>query len=278
MHLIYFDESGNTGNNLSDDNQPIFVLCALAIPADRWQVIEHDLTEARRVIYPDPLPDSFEVHGAEILSPGKECFFRGKPLEDRIALYRSWMDVAKKHSLSVFSRAIVKKRYAKWLHETFGAGVSINPHVAAFALLSQVVNQYLADMPPPSLGILISDENKEVVRDIEKSIRALRFDGGILRLGNIIEKGFFIESHQSLLLQLCDLCAYSIRKNEEAKIGRALSGPMQTIAGLADPLIHRGNEAMPDILAWLQGQYRTEIGAARGRATGTKKGPNRTSR
>ena len=50
---------------------------------------------------------------------------------------------------------------------------------------------------------------------------------------------------------------------------------MQTIAALADPLIHRGNEAMPDILAWLQGQYQS--GAARGSATGTKKGSNRTN-
>lgn len=276
MHLIYFDESGNTGNNLSDDSQPIFVLCALAVPANRWQVIESDLTTARRAIYPDPLPDSFEVHGAELMSPGKDCFFRGKPLEDRIALYKSWIEVAKSHSLRVFSRAIVKKRYARWLQETFGAGVAINPHVAAFALLSQVVNQHLASMSPPSLGILISDENKEVVKDIEKSIRALRFDESALRLGNIIEKGFFIESHQSLLLQLCDLCTYSIRKNEETKLGRQLSGPAQTIAELADPLIHRGNEAMPDVLAWLQGRYKA--GAARGSATGTEKGPNHTSR
>jgi len=45
---------------------------------------------------------------------------------------------------------------------------------------------------------------------------------------------------------------------------------------LTDPLIHGGNEAMPDVLAWLQGQYKS--GAARGSATGTKKGPNHTSR
>jgi len=41
-------------------------------------------------------------------------------------------------------------------------------------------------------------------------------------------------------------------------------------------LNHRGNEAMPVILAWLQGL--NQSGAARGNATGTKKGSNRTSR
>ena len=28
MHLVYFDESGNSGNNLNDADQPIFVLGA----------------------------------------------------------------------------------------------------------------------------------------------------------------------------------------------------------------------------------------------------------
>ena len=276
MHLIYFDESGNTGLNLSDNSQPVFLLCALAVPADQWQQIESELVEARRQIYPDPVPDNFEVHGAEILNPGKGSFYRGKPLEGRLDLYKAWIEVAKAHSLRLFTRAIAKKRYASWLAENFGTGVVINPHIAAFALLSQVVNQYLGNLEPPSLGILISDENHEVVRDIEKSIRGLRFDTGVLRLANIIEKGFFIQSHHSHLLQLCDLCTYSIRKYEEAKLGRQLSYPAEVISGLAEPLLHRGPEGMPDVLGWLQQQYKK--GAARGNASGTEKGPNLTGR
>ena len=30
MHLVYFDESGNTGHRLDDPDQPIFLLGALA--------------------------------------------------------------------------------------------------------------------------------------------------------------------------------------------------------------------------------------------------------
>lgn len=258
MHLIYIDESGNSGLNLTDDSQPLFVLCALAVPADQWQVVESDLVAARQEIYPDPIPDCFEVHGAELVNPSKQSFFRGRPLDERLALYKAWMNVARSHSLRLFSRVIVKKRYSRWLADTFGAGVLINPHVAAFALLSQVVNQYLGGLNPSSLGILISDENREVVRDIEKSVRALRFDPGVLRLGNIIEKGFFIESHQSHLLQLCDLCTYSVRKYEEVKLGRRLSGAAGTVSSLAEPLLHRGRESMPDILVWLQQQYKKE--------------------
>jgi len=268
MHLIYFDESGNTGTNLADDSQPIFVLGALVVPAASWQQIEDELSESRQRFIPDPAPYNFEMHGKDLLSPTKGNVFRSLALEQRLALYREWIAVAQRHNLRFFSRAIVKKRYARWLQEAFGAGVLINPHIAAFALLSQVTNQHLFSMNPPSLGLFISDENHEVFRDIEKSIRALRFDLGALRLGRIIEKGFFIESHQSLLLQLCDLCTFSVRKREESKLGRPLSQPATTVASLADPLIQRGNESMPDVLKWLQDQYKK--GAARGNASGTK--------
>lgn len=46
MHLIYIDESGNTGRNLSDTSQPVFVLGALVVPETEWQAIEADLEHA----------------------------------------------------------------------------------------------------------------------------------------------------------------------------------------------------------------------------------------
>src|SRR5205814_4437192 len=137
----------------------------------------------------------------------RKNFFFDKPSEDRLKLYNDWMQIARKRQLSVFYKAIVKKRYATWLTGTFrNRTVRINPQVAAFAFLSQVINQHLAALKPASLGIFISDENREVVTDVEEAIRALRIDSTSLRLSQIIEKGFFIESRKSLLLQLCDLC------------------------------------------------------------------------
>jgi hypothetical protein len=36
MHLIYLDESGQTGTNLRDTVQPVFVLGALVVPESCW--------------------------------------------------------------------------------------------------------------------------------------------------------------------------------------------------------------------------------------------------
>ena len=217
MHLIYFDESGNTGNNLNDAQQPVFVLCALAIPEAKWLQVEHDLQAEIEKVFAPPHPDNFEIHATDVTS-GRQ-WFKSMPLADRVAFRDAWFSVAVKHDLRIVYRAIEKKRFERWMHGTFGAGIAINPHVAAFPLVARVIDDWLKSLPGSPLGIFISDENKEIVRDVEKSIRVLRGMEGTLKLGQVIEKGFFIDSSKSVILQLCDLCALTLRKKEEAKAG-----------------------------------------------------------
>ena len=111
--------------------------------------------------------------------------------------------------------------------------VEINPHIAAYALVAQVVNAYLKELPGSPFGIFISDENKEVVKDLEKSHRVLRGTAGPLHLSQVIEKGFFIDSRKSLLLQLADLCAYCLRMKEELAAQLPVKPLNATVGGAA---------------------------------------------
>ena len=252
MYLIYFDESGNTGNNLNDAQQPIFVLCALAVPKDKWLQVEQDLHAEVEKIYPAPRPDDFEIHATELMSGREWC--KTIPVTDRLAFRDAWFSVAVKHDLRIIYRAIVKKRFERWMHGEFGAGIAINPHVAAFPLVARVVDDWLRSLPGSPLGIFISDENKEIVGDVEKSIRVLRGIEGTLKLGQIIEKGFFIDSSKSVVLQLCDLCALTLRKKEEAKAGFRDNPIYHGGIKLLEPLIHRGDESLQDVLAWISAE------------------------
>ncbi len=58
-----------------------------------------------------------------------------------------------------------------------------------------------------------------------------------------------------MLLQLCDLCTYSVRRLEEQKVGRRVSETNRSLAELVNPLVYREREATSDVLAWLQKQY-----------------------
>lgn len=252
MHLIYFDESGNTGNNLNDSQQPVFVLCALAVPEVKWLEIEQELHTEIEKIYPSPRPDDFEIHATELMSGRGWC--KSIPLANRIAFRDAWFSVAVKHELKIIYRAIVKKRFERWIHSTFGTGIAINPHVAAFPLVARVVDDWLKALPGSPLGIFISDENKEIVRDVEKSIKVLRGIEGTLKLCQVIEKGFFIDSSKSVVLQLCDLCALTLRKKEEAKAGFSDNPLHHSGNALLEPLVHRGDEAFQDVLAWISAE------------------------
>lgn len=255
MHLIYIDESGNTGNNLTDPHQPIFLLAALVVPESQWLVVENSLVAQLDKHFPKR-PDDFEVHANEIINP--RGYFRAFSIAQRLDFIGAWLGVARKFELKVIHRAILKKRYAQWLHNAYGPGVSINPHNVAFLLITQVVNEYLKQAKGSPLGILIADENHEVMPDVEKSIRLLRGETGTLKLSHVIEKGFFIESSKSLLLQLCDLCAYGLRRLEEEKAGLTVKPIDQNIIPMVKPLIHRGTESMPGVLAWLESQQKKE--------------------
>ncbi len=256
MHLVYFDESGNTGNNLNDAQQPVFVLAALIVPEQVWIEVEQQLQAVVDRYFPPPQPDSFEIHAHELRNG--RGIFSDISVANRVALRKKWLAIAQKYDLKLVYRAIVKRRFQRWLQSTFGTGVLINPHVTAFPLVAQVINQYLHALPDRQLGIFISDENQEIVHDVEKSLRVLRGLEGTLQLDHIIEKVFFIDSAKSLLLQLCDLCALNARKKEEAKAGLTIRSIDEGgIAGI-EPLIYRGSESLQDVLVWIAEQNKAE--------------------
>ncbi|MCE9534040.1 MAG: DUF3800 domain-containing protein [Planctomycetes bacterium] len=249
MHLVYVDESGNTGVNLNDAQQPLFILGALIVPETCWLALEKDLEDAIKAMFPSAAADGSEIHATD-LQAGRGIF-KGIAVSERIALRDRWLETADRHGLKVVYRAIVKKRFHTWITSTFGTGILINPHVAAFPLIARVVDEYLVSLPGNALGMFISDENKEIVRDVEKSIKVLRGIDGSLRLSRIVEKGFFIDSAKSRILQLCDLCVFSARKKEERRNGLLGKSVDDNGIELLEPLIHRGNESLVDVLTWL---------------------------
>jgi hypothetical protein len=256
MHLIYLDESGNSGNNLNDSQQPWFVLCAMIVEESRWQSLERSLQEAITQHFPIEPDSGGEIHGSD-LRTGRGRF-SGMSVTARIEFRDAWMKAAAVHGVRLIYRGIDKKRYQKWLAATFGSGILINPHIVAFALLSRVIDGYLKSLSGAPLGMFISDDNKEIVADVEKAIRELRFVEGSLRLGQIVEKGFFINSAHSLPVQLCDLFALSLRKREERNAGMPARSIDDSGIQLAESLIFRGDEAFSDVIAWLTQQHAGE--------------------
>ncbi|HZK82990.1 MAG TPA: DUF3800 domain-containing protein [Humisphaera sp.] len=262
MHLVYLDESGNSGLNLNDPQQPVFTLCAMVVAEEKWQNLETELKGALDSHFPKwRETDGFEIHGSDLRNGSGQ--FKGMTVEDRIAFRDTWMKVGELHNVRLIQRSVFKKAFSDWCVGEFGTGIRVNPHVAAFALLSRCIDNYLMTLPGPPLGILISDENKEVVADIEKSIHVFRGLEGALRLGRIVEKGFFIDSSKSLPLQLCDLFTLSLRKKEERRRGFPPKSIDDSGIAIADRILYSDTQNDWDVLAWLTEERKKE--AARGK-------------
>src|SRR3954468_19134734 len=97
MHLVYFDESGNSGNNLNDSDQPIFVLGALIVPEDCWQAVEADLEKELQTHFPAVAAEGGEIHSGDLR--GSRGYFKGVAVPDRVALRDAWLNVAQGHGL-----------------------------------------------------------------------------------------------------------------------------------------------------------------------------------
>lgn len=256
MYLIYLDESGNSGLNLHDSAQPIFVLAALIVPARSWPELDLRLSAAVEQYFPAQRPPKFEIHATDIRNGSG--YFRQFPVQLRIDFRDECLRIAQEFGLKLVYRAIEKKQFLRWIQRTFGPGVMINPHIAAFPLVARVVDEYLKSLPDSPYGIFIADENREIIPDIEKAIHLLRGMDGTLRLSQIIEKGFFIDSSKSLALQLCDLCAFHARKKTEYDKGIAVKPMDESGIRLIEPLIHLGNEALGDTIQWIYDQQKKE--------------------
>ncbi len=219
MILVYVDESGDTGLNLSDPQQPVFVLGAILIAQEQWKSIEKQFRKIMTASLPGYEEEEFELHTMDLVA--RKGPFKNLELKETIGLRDNLINLIKKNKIPVFYRKIEKKRYAEFCEQSYGSGIKINPYIMAFPFISLKVDDWLSENK--ELGIFIFDDSKSHL-DIEKSLKTLRLTEDLhMKLDNIIEKGFFIESKKSYAVQLVDLVLYYIRKMEEAKLGKNVS-------------------------------------------------------
>jgi Protein of unknown function (DUF3800) len=150
---VYLDESGNSGLNLNNSEQPVFLLCAMIVAEAKWHSLEAGLTTVLDTRLPTWRQSiHFEMHGAD-LRRGAGHFANLVP-KDRIDFRDAWMKVGAENGVRLVARSVNKRKYAQRLVQTFGHGVMINPHVAAFALLSRCVATYLKSLAGSPLACL----------------------------------------------------------------------------------------------------------------------------
>lgn len=252
MNLVYIDESGNTGLNLRDPQQPVFLLAAMVVPETKWFSLEEGFFAIARKFFGVRLPERFEVQAKELKS-GRGVFSQLK-LSEQLAFRDDILQLLIDNKVDIIYRRIIKSKFASFCEEEYGAGIRVNPYVMALPFVCTEVDYYLREKGRTELGMLIFDEQKENLEAAERSLRTLRLDSkSALKTTNIVEKGFFIDSVKSFGLQLVDIVAYYVRKYEEHGLGYRVSEIDKQTFGRIKKLVSTGiGSRGVDVLAWVR--------------------------
>lgn len=231
FYLIYVDDYGNTGSNLNDPKQPIFLYFAAIVPAESWGIIEQSLLQRKEDLFTllaqkaGQAPSDPELKATRLLSfkrpynylswGSKADFIRRIALDYSLAGTRFVVSYVDKELLAeaIRSASVFDSARIEALNKIYV------PNVLAFANLIGRLDAFLAQ--EKSRGIIIIDEQDEfeflpllgVYADLRRQ--------GLLK--GLIERPLRVASHEHVLLQGVDLLAYVYgRYMVKRKLGQKL--------------------------------------------------------
>jgi hypothetical protein len=77
MHFFYIDEAGCTGEDLSNQQQPVFVAGGLIVREEGWNKTKETFAGLVSAYFEGNVPEGFELHSYELLSPKGDGPFAG---------------------------------------------------------------------------------------------------------------------------------------------------------------------------------------------------------
>lgn len=216
MHFFYLDETGCNGADLNVDQEPIFVLGGIAVKDQGWVATTEAIRDKVATYFaPDPVPEGFELHAHQLLSPNGDGPFAGHDRDRRNQFSLELLDLLRVRGHQVHYVALDKGLIALEAtgaeHQTYNTRV---PYLLGFDYMTTVINKHVKDrLGHTARGIIILDE-KEIFEDrISTITRFRRFEvAKTRRIKWLVEFSYSIDSQKHPMVQLSDLVIYCAKK------------------------------------------------------------------
>lgn len=221
MHFFYLDESGDTGENLADLGQPIFVLGGLSVADKKWNNTKESLDKIIYNYFNGAVPANFELHATELLSPKGEGPFNGHAIADRLTLVRKLLDLLDELGHNAHFIAIEKSKVVINECEFATQYNAKNPYLVAFDYLITYINWHVKEnLGQSARGMLVLDEKPEHQASIESIVHHRRFNvPAIQKVKWIVEFSYPVDSKKNPMIQLSDLVVLCVRRFLEIELG-----------------------------------------------------------
>lgn len=199
MYLLYVDESGSTGLDLDNINQPFFVLAGIVITDKNWHKINDYFEQEKQKIYSDF--KDIEIHAYELFNSNKKSPFYLNYWKDNFIILEKLVDLISTLDIQITYTTVYKKLYKKH----FGNNIVVDPYLFSYAILYEKFNNTLSKTG--DYGIVFCDELKKMEKSLEILYPRLKIDNK-----NIIEKTFYLNSKKNNFIQIADICSFYINK------------------------------------------------------------------
>jgi len=222
MHFFYLDESGDTGANLADGQQPIFVLGGVNLRDEGWNTTCAAISELLAAYFDGAIPQGFELHGCELLSPAGEGPFAGHPIDRRLALVRDLFALIESRKHHAHYIALDKARLAAALQNPAGLPAhALTPYTLAYDyMITEIDLRVAEDLGRSARGMLIIDKKDEHSEAIEALTEQRRFGKPVgCRAKWIAEFSYPLDSRRNPMVQLSDLVILCLRRFFEIEGG-----------------------------------------------------------
>ena len=221
MHFYYLDESGCTGEDLNNDQQPVFVLGGISVRDEGWNKTQEDFARILSDYFSGNIPDNFELHAEQLLSPNGDGPFQNHDRERRSQLAKTVLTLlnTRSHDLHIF--AIEKQKLAT---EECATEMTYNlkaPYLVAYDYILTHINWFVKErLGRSARGMLIIDAKEQFHHDIEAITRFRRFeDTAAHRIKWIVEFSYPVDSQKNPMVQLSDLVVFCSKKFFEIEAG-----------------------------------------------------------
>jgi hypothetical protein len=220
MHFFYLDETGDTGADLENVEQPIFVLGGVTVSDKSWRITTDAVQNVISNFFNGAVPEDFELHAHELVR--HQGPFAERSQEHCNALALTLLDLVKKLSHRTHFVAIDKRLLSERADgEEHNIIDCKAPYLLAFNYLVSYLERFVREECGASArGMIIIDRKDMYLTPVDKLTHYRRFEVPKGRqLKRVVEFSHSIDSLRHPLIQLSDLVIYTTRKFLECDNG-----------------------------------------------------------
>jgi hypothetical protein len=214
MHFYYLDEAGCTGSDLTNQEQPIFVLGGISVRDEGWNKTQKSMATIIEGYFDGAPPQNFELHADQLLSPNGDGPFSGHARDRRNNLAKSILGLLADRNHAVHLCTIDKAKLSSCSCCLAMPYDTRTPYHLAYDCLITYIDWFVKDkLGKSARGMLIIDAKEQFHAYIERITQVRRFEGPAAhRVKWIVEFTYPVNSQKSPMVQLSDLVVFCTKK------------------------------------------------------------------